>query len=208
VAALEETVVPLRSRGDLVTFTTLLAGAVAVTLLIGCANLASLLLARVDARKRELAIRAALGAGRGPLLRQLFVEAAVVAACGGVGALMVATWIASALAAFELPGGIVVPALRGAFDYRSLVFSAGVSTMTAVLCGLAPAIGGSRCNLIDLKRQDYASSPRLHATGRSWRSRWLSACCSCLQPACSSEVCRPPWRSIPGSTHEVSWSQP
>ena len=127
----------------------LLAGAVAFVLLIACANVANLLLARGAAREREIAIRAALGAGRNRVVRQLLTESFLLAAFGGTGGLLLAYWgvaLLSALSPVELTTG------RVAMNYTVLGFTAAVSLATAVACGIAPAFEGSKTNVQDALR--------------------------------------------------------
>jgi len=112
---------------------------VGVVLLIACANVASLMLARGAARQQELALRAALGAGRFRLVRQLLTESAVIAAAGGALGLLVAHWTASALAAavadqFRVPG---IERVRT--DGMVLLFTIGVSAAAGLGFGIAPA---------------------------------------------------------------------
>ena len=112
---------------------------VGVVLLIACANVASLLLARGATRQQELALRAALGAGRLRLVRQLLTESAVIAAAGGALGLLVAHWTASALAAavadqFRVPG---IQSVRT--DGMVLLFTIGVSVAAGLGFGVAPA---------------------------------------------------------------------
>ncbi|HVZ21592.1 MAG TPA: ABC transporter permease [Vicinamibacterales bacterium] len=97
---------------DVRTFVWWLAAAVALTLLIGCANLAGLMLARVEGRRPELAIRAALGASRGRLVQPIIVEAGLLVASGGMVAALVAQAIERSLATFVLPDGVAIAALR------------------------------------------------------------------------------------------------
>ena len=130
----------------------MLFGAVAMVLLIACANLAGLLLARNTARSRELALRSALGAPRRRIARQLLLEALVLALAGGLAGLGVAATAARVLsharAGGDLPYVAASNALpqfsSGAFDFRMLAFALGVSLATAVLFGMAPAFTGSR----------------------------------------------------------------
>ena len=165
VVPLEDTVVPFDSQRDLFQFASLLAAVVGLTLLIGCANLASLLLARVEERRAELALRSALGAGRGRLMRQLAMETGVLAVFGGVAALVVARWIVSALSTFKLPGSIAIAALRAPFDARAFFFAFAATVVAALLFGVAPVIGGARRDLlIDLKRQSGRTTLRVGAS--------------------------------------------
>ncbi|MBA3259795.1 MAG: ABC transporter permease, partial [Gemmatimonadales bacterium] len=115
-----------------------LLGAVGFVLLIACANIANLLLARGAARSRETAIRAAIGAGRGHLLREALTESLVLAAVGGVLGLLVAYWGVVALAAF---GPEDVPRLAQAkLDGPVLAFALGLTLLSGLVFGLAPAL--------------------------------------------------------------------
>ena len=123
-----------------------LLGAVGFVLLIASANIANLLLARGAARQRELAVRTALGAQRGRLLRQLLTESVVLALAGGVLGVVIAYALQRALPALS-PGNI--PRIdEVTLDTRVLAFAAGLSIVTGLLFGLAPALEGSRVNVI------------------------------------------------------------
>ncbi len=114
-----------------------------IVLLVACANVANLLLARGVGRRREIAVRLGLGATRARLLGLLLVESAVLGLVGGAAALLLAVWGGSAIRAFLLPdlvGGRVL-------DWRVLGFTAGVAVFAGVLAGIAPAFRSSRLDL-------------------------------------------------------------
>ena len=123
----------------------MLLGAVAIVLLIACANVANLLLARACAREREVAVRAALGAGRWRLVRQLMVESLVLSAAGTVLSITLAWWAAQVLRS-AMPEG--VPRVAAiALDVRVLAAAAGLSIVTGLLFGIVPAVQLSKPDL-------------------------------------------------------------
>jgi predicted permease len=129
-----------------------------VVLLIACANVANLLLARGVARQRELAIRAGLGAGRGGLVRLILAESAVLAAAGGAVAVWLAAWTGSAARALLVPD---LPAGTALIDGRLLLFTGAAVLLTVVFTGLVPALQHSRTDLTEaLKSGGQTATPR------------------------------------------------
>jgi putative ABC transport system permease protein len=132
---------PLRERiigGELRLTAMLLVGVVGLVLLMCCANVANLLLARASARAREFAVRAALGAGRGRIVRQLLTESLVLAAFGGAVGAAIGAGILRAAPSL-IPRGLLPVALTLHFDGRALLFCLAASTVVAILYGLVPA---------------------------------------------------------------------
>jgi predicted permease len=118
-----------------------------LVLLIACANIANLLLARATARQREIAIRSAVGASRSRLLRQFLIENLLLALAGGAGGALISLWSAGLLS-FFLPGGYLPFGLDVGVNGEVLAFTAGLSVLTGVIFGSAPAWRSSSPNLI------------------------------------------------------------
>jgi putative ABC transport system permease protein len=142
--------------GNVQPFLLVLLAAVGFLLLITCANVANLLLARAMRRSREFAIRAALGAGHLRIVRQLLTESLLLAVFGGMLGLLFALGAAKA-AAGALPAALP-RAEEISLDGRVLLFTMAVSLLAAIVFGLAPALGGSRVNLQDVLRESGRGS--------------------------------------------------
>jgi putative ABC transport system permease protein len=133
------------------TLFSLFLGATLLVLLTACANVANLLLGRASARRREIAARMALGAGRGRLLRQLLTESLVLSLLGGAGGWIIAAYGASLTGLVRIPLGRPLD-LSISLDYRVLLFCIGLSLATGVVFGLVPALRATRPDLVtDLK---------------------------------------------------------
>jgi putative ABC transport system permease protein len=153
--------------GDVRPYLLLLSGAVALVLLIACANVVNLLVSRALAREKEIALRTALGAGRGRLIRQLLTESLLLALVGGAAGLLLAFWSVNLLrhlAAAELP-----PWMEVGIDTRVLLFTFVISVLTGVIAGMLPALQVSRPNLDSVLKEGARGS----SGGASGRVRRL-----------------------------------
>ena len=172
-AALKASLVASSLRDDLVgnvnSTLLLLMGAVAIVLLIACMNVASLLLARATGRQKEMALRATLGASRSQLVKELLLEAFLLAAAAAVAGLLLAHWCLQVVLALT-PVGALPRAGEVALDWRVLVFTLAASAAAALLFGLIPALQISRIDLNRVLRQEGRS-----ATGGVFRQRLRSA---------------------------------
>jgi putative ABC transport system permease protein len=147
----------------------LLTGAVGLILLIACSNVANLLLVRHSGRRREFALRAALGGRRSAIVRQLLVESFTLAVLGGAVGVLLASLCGHLILALRPQQFVQLG--EACLDSRVLLFSAALSLLTLVIAGLAPAFTASRVNLVDaLKEAGLTASAD---AGRQRVRRWL-----------------------------------
>lgn len=139
---------PNGSESQVTQFVWLLLGVVGFTLLLACANLANLLLARATSRSREVAVRLAMGAKRSHLVRQLLTENLLLSVGGGLLGLAVATALLNLLGAFQLPGGVAIESLSPGLDRPVLLFTIAVSLLTGIVFGAAPMLQTGNPNLV------------------------------------------------------------
>jgi putative ABC transport system permease protein len=170
-------VVPLRDSfvGQAKTSLMILLGAVTLLLCVACANVANLLLARYSARRREMAVRGALGAARGRLIRQLLTESVILGLAGGIAGILLAYFSVAGLVA--LAPRDLTRSVQITFDLRIVVFAFLLSLVTSIIFGLAPSLVASKSDLNQGLHEESRSS-----TGGGTRMRsWLVA----LEIACS-----------------------
>ncbi len=153
------------ARGPLLFLMTM----VVLVLLIACANLASLLIARGEARQREMALRLTLGAGRGRLVRQLLTENLLLALAGGALGLLVAQWTLAAIVS-SIPANVGALGIEARLDQRVLAFAIGLSIVAGFLFGLAPALRATRASLQSVLKDQgsSASSSTADVRLRKW----------------------------------------
>jgi macrolide transport system ATP-binding/permease protein len=157
---------PFNHAGELLPIFEIMVVVVMFVLLIVCANVVNLLLVRSFARRHEMTVRLAIGAGRGRLLRQLVTEGLLLSACGAAGGMLVAYWSRHALVLlFPVRGGDVMY-LPGEIDWRVLGLSAAVCLITTFLIGLVPALQTSKIDLACALKSDSAGV--VGGGGRAW----------------------------------------
>ena len=150
-------------RGPIIGFAGLLLLIAALVLLLACTNLVNLLLARAADRRREMAVRLSLGAGRLPLVRQLLTESVLLSAAAGVVGLLLARWLVDLAGRVELP--IDVPfVIDLPIDRRVLTFNIALSALTGILFGLVPALQATKADLITALKDGGTAAPRHEST--------------------------------------------
>jgi predicted permease len=143
-------------RGAITGFSAVLMAVAGMVLLIACVNLASLLLARASDRRKETAIRLALGASRSQLLRQLLTESLVLSIAGGAAGILLAWWLNDLVNVWRPPVDVpVIPPV--VMDTRVLLFTAVIAVFTGLLFGLAPALQSTRASLVGAIKNEAPS---------------------------------------------------
>src|SRR5215212_416251 len=153
-------------RGAVVSFTWVMMAAVGLVLLVTCTNLAGLMLARATDRRKEIAIRLAMGANRLRLIRQLLTESILLSFLGGAAGLLLALWIVKVLLALKPPIDFPL-SLDVGIDWRVLVFSLAVSVVAGAVFGLAPALQATRPNLVGVLKDTAAQGGAVKTRLRS-----------------------------------------
>ena len=154
VEAVQGITLPVTAGADVTRFVLLLMSVVGATLLMACVNVANLLLARARSRRREIAVRLALGAGQGRLTAQLLTESLLLAGLGAAAGLGVAQLSFAALSEFSLPGFVAVDSLDLRLDARVLAFTVAASLLTGLIFGLAPALQTRRLSVTGALKND------------------------------------------------------
>ena len=154
---------PASARGAVTAMVWILMGVVGFVLLIACANVANLMLARASARRREVSVRLALGASRIRLMRQFLTESALLAVLAGAFGVLVAMWTNGLITSLQPPLPIPI-AITVGIDPGVLAFTAIAALLTGLLFGLAPAIQATKPDLVPALKGESTH----RATGRSW----------------------------------------
>jgi predicted permease len=152
-----------RFRGPVIGYSGVLMAVVGLVLLLACVNLANLLLARATERRKEIAVRLAIGASRRRLVRQLLTESVLLSTLGGALGLLLAVWLADAMTAFKPPIDVPLP-VELSIDGRALLFTLIVSALTGVIFGLGPALQSTKPDLAPALKDETS----LGGYRRSW----------------------------------------
>jgi macrolide transport system ATP-binding/permease protein len=158
-------VLPMLRNGTLA-FSFVLMAAVGLVLLIACTNLANMLLARATRRRKEIAIRLSLGAGRARLIRQLLTESVLLALVGGVIGWLVALWMVNLVSAFKPPTDFTLT-IDLKVDWRVLLFSLIISFISGMIFGLVPALQTTRSDLVSILKDESAAAGHRRSRLRS-----------------------------------------
>jgi predicted permease len=157
---------PFNNAGTLLPTLEIMLAVVVFVLLIACANVGNLLLVRSFARRQEITVRLAIGAGRGRIVKQLFTEGLILSALGAAGGLIVAHWCRHALVLLFPSRAGVAMHLPGEIDWRVLTLSAGVCLVATLVVGLVPAMQTGKIDLATALKAD--SSGVVGGRGRAW----------------------------------------
>jgi len=144
-------------RGGFVAFLSLMFAVVGSILLLACANVAGLLLARSVARRKEISLRMALGAGPGRLIRQLMAESMILSLLGGAGGLVLALWLIGLMKSIRPPSDLPF-AIEAGLDVPVLLFTFAATVVTGVLFGLTPAFASARADLVTALKEGAPTS--------------------------------------------------
>ncbi len=144
--------------------------AVGIILLIACANVAGLTLARSSARRKEMAVRLALGAGRARIIRQLLIESVTLSCLGGILGMFFAWWGARLIISFVTSNQLRPMNFASGIDLRILAFTAAISLATGILFGLAPALRGARVDLTPALKDGFVVSRNVFRGEGRWFS--------------------------------------
>jgi predicted permease len=154
-------------RGEVRNFLVILMAVVALVLLVACANVASLLLARAAERQQEIGVRLALGAGRLRLIGQLLTESMLLALLGGAAGLMIAPWLIDALSVAMAQANPMPSSVEFPLDRHVLAFTGAASVLIGLIFGLAPAISAARTDLMKIIKGETAGRAQVRARLRS-----------------------------------------